>query len=136
MKHSTHTRSFANSPRGKVRRIERKQAIQRKRSWFATAALPALALAIALPFMPSPSLAQSQMVDTGKPVVFMILANKNDRTQEIIYMSDEISYNQCDKLQRSIWGAPYPVAYTDDIGAWPRIDASCTPLSVINGESE
>lgn len=60
-----------------------------------------------------------------KTLILLLLINNADGTQAEIVIGRNLSFAECDAGQRAIWDTPQGVAYYDDQGPVPMIDAAC-----------
>lgn len=60
-----------------------------------------------------------------KTLILLLIFNlPNGEAQEIAWKRD-LTFAECDRLQREIWDVGSDVAYYDDQGPVPAIDAAC-----------
>jgi hypothetical protein len=60
-------------------------------------------------------------------LIFVVLLNMANGQQIEAYRSEPMTFVECDKRQREVWAGDWPVAFIDEEGAAPVIDAACVP---------
>lgn len=60
-----------------------------------------------------------------KTMILLLIINLPDGSSQELAWKRDLSFAECDRLQRQIWDAPGDVAYWDDQGPVPVLDAAC-----------
>lgn len=67
-----------------------------------------------------------------KTLIFLLLLNQPNGTQTEIVVARDLSYAQCDVMQRSVWDAGSETIGEDAEGPIPAIDAACVyPVQLV-----
>lgn len=60
-----------------------------------------------------------------KTLILLLIFNMPDGSSVEIAWKRDLAFAECDAMQRAIWNTPQEVAYYDDQGPVPAVDAAC-----------
>ena len=60
-----------------------------------------------------------------KTLILLLIFNQPDGSAIEMAWKRELTFAECDAMQKAIWNSPVDVAYWDDQGPVPVIDAAC-----------
>lgn len=60
-----------------------------------------------------------------KTLLLLLIFNQPDGSSVELVWRSGLSFAECDAMQRAIWNGPGEVAYYDDHGPVPALDAAC-----------
>lgn len=60
-----------------------------------------------------------------KTLIFVILLNLQNGQQQEIVVARDLDFATCDAMQRAVWDTPGEIAYVDEQGPVPMLDAAC-----------
>lgn len=70
-----------------------------------------------------------------KTLILLVILNLPDGTSQEIAVARGLDFPTCNAMQQAVWAAGSPVAYVDDQGPVPAIDAACVyPVQLSRSE--